>query len=159
MRQIDELRKAVRLLMQIGYPRRGTVEESQTLQDFADLIQREWSAERLGELLANLSGGGKSLPVVPTLGENSTKSGYADASISAPPAQNLSPAQGKLCEEWAKKEAWCVPVFLRQFLREALALREPAPQQWQSADESRAQDLIRLQRDNAELRRKLDASL
>jgi glutathione S-transferase len=50
MRQIEELRKAIRLLHQIAYPRRGTVEESQTLQDFADLIQREWSAERLGEL-------------------------------------------------------------------------------------------------------------
>lgn len=50
MRQIDELRKAVRLISQIGYPKRGTVEESQTLQDFADQIQREWSLERLGEL-------------------------------------------------------------------------------------------------------------
>lgn len=49
-RQIDELRKAIRLISQIGYPKRGTVEESQTLQDFADLIQREWSLERLGEL-------------------------------------------------------------------------------------------------------------
>jgi hypothetical protein len=50
MRQIDELRAAVRLLKQIGYPKRGTIEEQQTLQDFADIVQREWSLERLAQL-------------------------------------------------------------------------------------------------------------
>jgi hypothetical protein len=108
MRQIDELRKAVRLLMQIGYPRRGTVEENQTLQDFADLIQREWSAERLGELLANLSGGvekshetrwqsGKDTPEASEESQpNAQLSGSKvsprqSCGDSVPPAQNLSP--------------------------------------------------------------------
>ena len=88
------------------------------------------------------------------------------------PAQNLSPAQEKLCEAFAG----ClvskfsgrddIKPILRQFLREALALREPAPQAESAADivvlalqadmAVMAEEYATLERENAELRRKLD---
>ena len=77
-------------------------------------------------------------------------------SISDSPAQNLTPAQEKLCAE--RIDHWTVApdnYSLWDFARELLALDESDA----TCGCTRAQDLTRLQRDNAELRRKLDASL
>jgi hypothetical protein len=73
---------------------------------------------------------------------------------SVPPAQSLTPAQEKLCEqEAAMAYAWSDrntrAVVLKHFLREALALREPQAGIGQPYT-------AQLERDNAELRRKLE---
>ena len=70
-----------------------------------------------------------------------------------PPAQSLSSTQDKLCAEWANDDGrWTtqnnVELNLRRFLREAL--REPAPEAGIGQPYTE-----QLERDNAELRRKL----
>ena len=71
-----------------------------------------------------------------------------------PPAQSLSSTQDKLCAEWANDDGrWTtqnnVELNLRRFLREAL--REPAPEAGIGQPYTE-----QLERDNAELRRKLE---
>ena len=46
--ELDEENQRLRdILRQIAYPKRGTAEESATLQDFADLIQSTFTLEQL----------------------------------------------------------------------------------------------------------------
>jgi hypothetical protein len=51
-----------------------------------------------------------------------------ESGSNAPPAQNLTPAQEKLCEEWSSRFGLNQTQHYHGFARELLALREPAPQ-------------------------------
>ena len=128
------------------------------------------------EAETNLSGGvegnagweGTSTDRTPSVDKANQPSESQSSENQASPAQSLSPAQEKLCAKWASDDGkWTtqdhVELNLRQFLREALAVREPAPQPSDLTLPEQArmftelgEQIEQLERDNADLRSKLE---